>query len=125
MKGFCQELAEQDGVEVTLNVDGGLESLSPDAALCLYRVAQESLQNVVRHSGATSALVALTAGDGGLELLIADEGVGFDLEQARLRSGLGLVSMEERIKLVHGNLKVTTRPGHGTRLKFWIPYRPS
>jgi PAS domain S-box-containing protein len=125
LKGFCQELAEEDGVDVTLNLDGGFESLSADTALCLYRVAQESLQNVVKHSGADSALVALTAGGGGLELLIADEGVGFDLEQARLRSGLGLVSMEERIKLVHGSLNVTTRPGQGTRLKVWVPFRPS
>jgi signal transduction histidine kinase len=67
--------------------------------------------------------VALTRVNGAVELRVADEGVGFDPGQAREGRGLGLVSMEERVKLLHGNFVLTTRPGAGTELRAQIPLR--
>ena len=87
-----------------------------DAALCVYRIAQEALHNVVKHSGASHAAVSLTTIRGRLVLRIADGGVGFEPEAAHLKDALGLVSMRERARLAHGRLRVVhTRGGFGNR----------
>jgi PAS domain S-box-containing protein len=121
MNSFCAEFSDREGIAVTLDIQGGVETVQPDAALCLYRVAQESLRNIARHSGARIALVALARVNGAIELRVSDQGVGFDPAQARDRRGLGLISMEERVKLLHGSLLLTTQPGVGTELKATIP----
>jgi signal transduction histidine kinase len=123
LNSYCAEFSDREGITVTLDIRDGVEAVSQDAALCLYRVAQESLRNVARHSGARSAIVALTHVNGAVELRVVDEGVGFDPGQARESRGLGLVSMEERVKLLHGNFVLTTRPGAGTELRAQIPLR--
>jgi PAS domain S-box-containing protein len=123
LNSYCAEFSDREGIAVTLDIQCGIEAVVPDAALCLYRVAQESLRNIARHSGARSAVVTLAGVKGAIELRVADNGVGFDLAKARERRGLGLVSMEERVKLLHGSLVITTRPGAGTELKAQIPLR--
>jgi PAS domain S-box-containing protein len=123
LNSYCAEFSDREGIAVTLDIRDGVEAVSQDAALCLYRVAQESLRNVAKHSGARSAIVALTHVNGAVELRVVDEGVGFDPGQARESRGLGLVSMEERVKLLHGNFVLTTRPGAGTELRAQIPLR--
>jgi PAS domain S-box-containing protein len=120
---FCSEFAELEGVRVTLDMFDVSDSLSPEISLCLYRVVQESLRNIARHSGAKDARVKLIGSGESVELIIADEGVGFDLQQARARGGLGLASMEERIKLLSGSFQIKSRPGSGTKLKVHIPLR--
>ena len=92
-----------------------------DTALCLYRVLQESLQNVVRHSGAKAARAELCRYGNRLRLVVEDSGKGFDFQRARQNGGLGLVSMEERLRLVHGTISVRSRPGQGTRIEFSVP----
>ncbi len=123
LNSYCAEFTDREGITVTLDIRDGVEALSPDAALCLYRVAQQSLRNVARHSGARSAIVALARNNGAIELRVADQGVGFDPGRAQEGSGLGLVSMEERVKLLHGCIVLTTRPGAGTELRAQIPLR--
>jgi PAS domain S-box-containing protein len=123
LNSYCAEFSDREGITVTLDIQDGVEAVSPDAALCLYRIAQESLHNIARHSGARSAIVALAQVNGAIELRVADQGAGFDPGQAREGRGLGLVSMEERVKLLHGNFVLTTRPGEGTELKAQIPLR--
>jgi PAS domain S-box-containing protein len=123
LNSYCAEFSDREGIAVALDIQDGLESLPPDMALCLYRVAQESLHNVARHSGARRAFVALTQVNSGVELRVADQGVGFDLGQAREFRGLGLVSMEERVKLLRGSFVLMTRPGAGTELTAQIPLR--
>jgi two-component system sensor histidine kinase UhpB len=123
LNSYCTEFSGREGIDVTLDIRDGVEAVSPDAALCLYRVAQESLRNIARHSGARSAIVALAGVDGAIELRVADQGVGFDPGQARERHGLGLISMEERVKLLHGSFVLTTQPGAGTELRAQIPLR--
>src|SRR5262249_47675335 len=97
LNSYCAELSERQGIAVTLDIRDNIDSMPPEAALCLYRVAQESLRNIAIHSGARNAVVTLDGGYGAIELRVADQGVGFDLAQARESHGLGLVSMEERV----------------------------
>jgi len=92
-----------------------------EVASCLYRIAQESLQNVTKHSRAKHVSVALESDRAGISMTVADDGVGFDLSAARGRGGLGLVAMEERTRLVNGNLTVTAQPGHGTQISLHVP----
>jgi PAS domain S-box-containing protein len=123
LEAFCSEFAELEGVRVTLDMFDVSDALSPEISLCLYRVVQESLRNVARHSGAKNAKVELTGSRETVEMVVADEGVGFDPQQGRARSGLGLASMEERVKLLSGSLQIKSRPGSGTELKVHIPLR--
>jgi signal transduction histidine kinase len=92
-----------------------------DTALCLYRIAQEGLHNVVKHSGGTAARVELTMEGSELRLTIADDGVGFDPETMGANGSLGLVSMNERARFVHGLLTVNSQAGKGTRVEVRVP----
>jgi signal transduction histidine kinase len=99
--------------------------LPPDVALCLYRVTQEALHNVVKHSGAKRAAVELTAADGEMCLSVSDDGKGFDVEAARDGAGLGLLSMRERVRLIHGRIEWRSQPGAGTRVDVRVPLPPA
>ncbi|HEU4387180.1 MAG TPA: ABC transporter substrate binding protein, partial [Blastocatellia bacterium] len=120
VKLLCSELMEQKGIAVSLNLDGCDKALRSDVALCLYRVSQESLRNIARHSGAKSAQLTLVRNGDSVELCIMDQGAGFDLTESR-GGGLGLVSMEERVRLLGGSLEVKSQPGAGAELKVRIP----
>ncbi len=123
LKLYCSEFTDLMGITISLNIRGGIEAIPAESALCLYRVAQESLCNVAKHSGAKVAQVTLTDAGEAVELLIADQGVGFDPEQLKERQGLGLVSIEERVKFLHGSFALRSQPGHGTELRVCIPLR--
>ncbi len=98
------------------------EAVSQEIATCLYRVAQESLNNVARHAEATRVDVELTRSRSGLMVTITDDGVGFVSEQSTNgRHGLGLVSMKERVALVQGELQVSSAVGKGTRVQVVVP----
>jgi two-component system, NarL family, sensor histidine kinase UhpB len=84
-------------------------------------VAQEALSNVARHARARTASVVLRQIDGGLLLAVRDDGVGFDPGERRARGSLGLVSMRERLRLVHGTLDIESAPGQGTGIVAWVP----
>ena len=104
---------------------GSLPSSVPrELASCLYRVAQESLQNVAKHARAKHVWFALTSRDKTLTLSIADDGVGFDLEEVKGRGGLGLVSMEERARMVNAKLSIKSQPSHGTKIALDVPLLP-
>ena len=121
LQGDCAEFGSQHGIDVTFHADAGLEDIPADVALCLYRVAQEALRNIARHAGARRAEVALTRSDDILELRIADDGQGFDLAAARRRGGLGLISIDERVRLVQGGVQIVTEPRRGTELRVRVP----
>ena len=84
-------------------------------------MAQEALTNVVKHSGARRATVALVGAKDRILLSISDTGVGFDREAIRGKKGLGIISMEERVRLVVGKLTIRSKPGDGTRVLVEIP----
>ena len=90
LKGHCAEFGRQHAIEVTLSAADGLDGIPDDVALCLYRVAQEALRNIAAHADARKAQVTLRSTGEGLELVIADDGQGFDLAEARHLEGLGL-----------------------------------
>jgi two-component system sensor histidine kinase UhpB len=121
LRGDCAKFGSQYGIVVTFHTDTGLEEIPADVALCLYRVAQEALRNMARHAGACRAEVALTRSDDILELRIADDGQGFDLAAARLHGGLGLISIDERVRLLQGGVQIVTEPRRGTELRVRVP----
>lgn len=92
-----------------------------DVALCLYRVAQEAIHNVVKHSRARNATLALRMAGDALELRITDDGNGFVVGAARANGSLGLISMQERVRLVQGAITVESKPGEGTRVEVRVP----
>ena len=89
LKGHCDEFGRQHAIEVSLSALDGLDGIPHDVALCLYRVAQEALRNIAAHAGARKAEVILRPTEEGLELVIADDGRGFNLAEARRRGGFG------------------------------------
>ena len=110
VQGYCRELSEH-ALQVEFTHDAVPHSIPPDVALCAFRVVQESLQNVVKHSGASDARVTMTGSDGVLRVSVEDEGLGFDGDAQNGRPGLGLVSMRERLHLVGGTLSIESAPG--------------
>jgi PAS domain S-box-containing protein len=100
------------------------EKISPDASLALYRIAQETVLNITRHARASIARIRLKRGDGELTLTIEDNGVGFDVEKTReAKQGLGLISIEERVRCLSGKLSISSRPTQGTVVAVTIPLR--
>jgi signal transduction histidine kinase len=95
--------------------------LPSDLALCLYRVAEESLTNVAKHSQARSARVHMASAADGIRLTIADDGTGFDATSPESKAGLGFVSMHERLRVVHGTIRVDSAPSRGTTIDVWVP----
>ncbi len=120
-RSFCRELMQQSGIKIQFFHEEVPRDVPPDIALCFYRIMQESLQNIVRHSHANEANVHLQFRNGQLDLKIADSGIGFNVDVARSRSGLGLTSMEERVRLIHGTFKIESKPGSGTQVQVIAP----
>jgi PAS domain S-box-containing protein len=117
---LCAEFSRHHGVSVRfVPVDLPLV-VPPDAALCLYRVLQEALRNVGKHSGAARVEVTLTGGAAAISLTIADNGVGFDAASVASK-GIGIQSMRERVRMLAGTLEVQSRPMHGTTISVTVP----
>jgi PAS domain S-box-containing protein len=125
VKSFCTEFASQNRVEISLTARDLPKGLSPDLSLCLFRVLQEALHNAVKHSGARHFDVQLWATDDEVHLVVSDPGRGFDMEGARAGRGLGLVSMDERMKLVNGYVAIETQPQGGTSIHARAPWSRS
>jgi two-component system sensor histidine kinase UhpB len=124
LRGSCAEFGLEHGLDVSVAADDDLDGLPPEVALCLYRIAQEALHNTAVHARARRARVTLNRTMSGLELTISDDGCGFNLEQARRAGGLGLLSIDERVRLVHGSLRIESWPQWGTEICIQVPLRP-
>jgi PAS domain S-box-containing protein len=121
LTAYCGDLSLSQALEVSCNAEGDFESLNPEAALCLYRIAQEALRNVVKHAEASRAEVRLSQNGDTAELIVADNGRGFDIEVHRHGSGLGLVSIAERVRLAGGTVSVVTVINQGTKIRVLLP----
>jgi anti-sigma regulatory factor (Ser/Thr protein kinase) len=97
------------------------EDLPADIALCLYRVLQESLQNIRKHAQTKKAEVRLVRIENEIVLAVEDSGNGFELKDTRRKGGLGLVSMGERVRTVRGSVSISSRPGQGTLIEVRVP----
>jgi two-component system, NarL family, sensor histidine kinase UhpB len=116
---LCSRIGAQGGPVVRRELQGRLPPLSPDVELVIYRIAQESLTNALRHSGARSVTVSLQADAETLTLRVADDGQGMP---ARLPSGTaGIAGMRERAMLVNGRLSLESRPNEGTEVRLTVP----
>lgn len=115
---------EQQGLDVRLDSTLSADAMPPHIATCLFRVAQEGLRNVARHAGVREAALRLRRVDGGIVLEIEDAGSGFDTSSASARSGLGLTSLAERVRLLQGRLTIRSAQGEGTRISAWAPLDP-
>lgn len=121
LKSHCAEFSRLEGIRTEFAAQGDFGDLSQERALCLYRVAQECLANAARHSGAREVLLSLSRTGGDADLVVIDNGHGFDTSQRG--KGLGLVSMEERVVLLGGCFEVRSEPGEGTRIQIRLPLR--
>jgi PAS domain S-box-containing protein len=121
MRGFCKEFAEEQKAEIDFQTHDVVRPLPPDISLCLFRVLQEALHNCAKHSGVLHFEVQLWGTPGEIHLTVADFGEGFDAEVARKGQGLGLLSMEERLKRLSGTLSIESQPKRGTTVHARVP----
>jgi signal transduction histidine kinase len=118
---LCKKLAERQKMEVDFSTDVA-HPLPFEIGLCLFRVLQEALHNAVKHSKVKQADVQLAESSNELLLTISDLGVGFDLEEAKRGRGLGLTSMQERVRLVNGTITIESKLGRGTTIHVHVPF---
>ncbi len=121
LRSYCAEFSRLAGIPVKYSCRGLPESLPPETALCLYRVAQEGFSNIAKHSRAPRAAVTLAGAAGAMRLSITDSGIGFDANAVKGQGGLGIPSMEERVRLVNGSIQIESAPGKGTRITVQVP----
>jgi len=119
----CSQFATREGIDVDLNARNVPEGLSKDVALSIYRIVQESLSNIAKHACACHIRVSLSETEGGLHLSVQDDGLGFDAAEVRKKSGLGLLSIRERVRLVHGKHRIVSEPGRGTAIEVTVPLK--
>ena len=120
MKSWCQEFSHRHHMEVSFK-NHIVNAVPPEIGLCLFRVLQEGLQNAAKYSGVKHVDVEAFEQRNGLHLLISDSGVGFNVESAKQGKGLGLTSMDERVRMVNGILKIRSHPMGGTTINVEIP----
>ena len=120
ISALCKEFSVQQGVEVDFLSDNIPGSVHPGVALCIFRIVQEGLRNLKKHSSATKAQVRLRGTTGKLFVSVRDEGIGFDVRELKKKEGLGIRSMEERVSLLGGRFEIHSEPGKGTRIEAWV-----
>jgi len=122
MKSLCREFSERQKMEVDFRSDVS-SPLPFEIGLSLFRVLQEALKNAVKHSGVKRVEVQVVEQSNEVHLLVRDSGNGFDIEAARQGSGLGLTSMQERVRLVNGTIAFESKPMAGTTIHVRVPFK--
>jgi PAS domain S-box-containing protein len=121
VKSFCREVSEQSGVVVKFAARNLPDSVPREVSLSVFRVVQEAVHNAIKYSGEKHLEVRLEGESEHLELEISDQGVGFDAANTKNASGLGLVSMAERIYQVNGTFEIDSQLNAGTRIRARVP----
>ncbi|MDF0664785.1 MAG: PAS domain S-box protein [Nitrospira sp.] len=123
VEDHVHQVSRRTGLPIILKILDVPNAVRLDQATCLFRVMQESVQNVVKHAEATTVTVQLRGSSKGVGLSISDNGKGFEAQDLRTHHrGLGLSSMEERLRQLHGFLRIQSRPSQGTKVCAWLPY---
>lgn len=125
LRAYCAEFTSLGGVHVTFSAEGAFDDMPPAAALCIYRVTQEALQNVAKHAATSEAEVLLTRLNSLVTLIVSDHGAGCSVDRIGAARGLGLVSMKERVRLVNGTFEFVSEPHRGTTVKAIIVTGPA
>jgi PAS domain S-box-containing protein len=127
LRALLEGLAERAGLATEADIDAAIEPADREVELACYRIAQEALTNAVKHAGGTRLRLALGRSGTGLELVVEDDGAGFDVEAATARaargSSLGMLGLRERAALAGGRLEIASWPGAGTRVRAVVPAR--
>jgi signal transduction histidine kinase len=121
MRSWCTEFGERQGIQIDFKSPEARAAVPREIGLCLFRVLQEALNNAAKYSGVRRIEVQLREDSGEVHLFVTDSGRGFDLETARQGRGLGLTSMQERVRLVHGILEIRSTPMGGTTVHVRVP----
>jgi len=121
---LCKEFSAQHDIKVDFISNEISRSVPLDTALCAFRVVQEGLRNSKRHSEAVEAWVELRKSGNRLLVTVRDEGCGFHVKGPHRHEGIGLRSMEERVRSVGGEFQISSSPGRGTEIRAWVPLRP-
>jgi PAS domain S-box-containing protein len=121
MRVFCNEFAQQHQFDVDFEASDITRQLSSNISLSLFRILQEALHNTAKHSGTRQCRVRLWEAHGWVHLVVSDEGRGFDPAAAKENRGIGLITMQERVSLVEGDLRIESQPGRGTTVHARAP----
>jgi signal transduction histidine kinase len=122
LKDLCSQFSERHpDIALDFEDSGPRTSIPSEVASCLYRVAEEGLQNIAKHSRAKGVSVRLDSRKRAIVLTIQDDGAGFDPKAVKDGCGLGLISMLERARSVKGSLAITAQLGHGTQISLEAP----
>ena len=121
LEAECAAFAEREGLPVSFEAGRIPEELCPEVALTLYRIVQESLRNIARHADASRISVSLRLSGDAILLSVKDDGKGFLLEEAKCRGGVGLISMQERTRLIGASLDLIATPGVGAEVRVLAP----
>jgi PAS domain S-box-containing protein len=124
MRGFCREFGEQQQVEIDFETHNLPSPLSPDISLCIFRVLQEALHNSAKYSGVRNFAVRSWGTPNEVHLTVSDFGSGFDIDAAKAGRGLGLISMDERLKILKGTLSIQSQLKRGTTVHAFVPLSP-
>ena len=122
---FCKEIASRHGASVEFVHEHVPDPLPDGVAINVFRTLQEALSNAVKHSGASRYSVSLRGTNDQLQMEVSDDGIGFDVAAALVKSGLGLVTMQERLRLVHGTVSIESSLGSGTKVFGSVPLGPN
>ena len=123
MKSWCTEFSERQGIQIEFKGAEVQTFVPSEIGLCLFRVLQEALHNASNHSGVKRIEVQLREDSGSIHLFVSDLGKGFDVEMAMQGPGLGLTSMQERVRLVNGIIEIQSTPMGGTTIHVRVPLR--
>ena len=123
VSSFCQEFSKQHKIQIAFDKADLPEPIPSEITLCLFRIVQEGLQNVNKHSRASRVEVRLTGRPTEISLSLSDNGVGFDLSQNYASNGIGILSMKERARMLDGTFKIRSAPMKGTQITVNIPLK--
>jgi PAS domain S-box-containing protein len=121
LKSLCLDISEHQDMEIKFQHEGFPALLAQDITLCVFRIAQEALRNVIKHSGSREARVTLRKTRQAIHLCVADDGSGFDYDSPKARLGLGFISMRERLRLLGGEISIRSQAARGTQINILIP----
>jgi len=121
IKSECRTFTRREGIAIDYSTESMPPRISADVAICIYRIVQEGLRNVAKHADTTQLQISLTGKDDSIHLTIKDQGVGFDPKEIKKKLGLGHVSMQERVRLIQGDISIESRPGKGTVINVRAP----
>jgi len=120
LRSLCAEFSRHEGIHAWFSMEKEFGRIPPEIAICLYRITQEALRNVAKHSGASEAWVKIQKSRNEIQLSIDDKGVGFKID-SNSTAGLGLVSIQERVQIVRGTFNIHSAPGQGTMIRVYVP----